>query len=299
MGGLARRASYLSDLHKRYPQLLVFDSGDSLEGGKPDNFSDLKNRVMARGHNLSGYSALNVAARELKGGVKSLREYAKVLDAPLISSNIVPQDGETPIWKPWVIQQIGDLRVAVLGVVSPKFLDIETLTNQGVDVHPMVPSLQKLLPEVRAQADLVVLLANTGLAGARRIASQFHNDIDLILVGRDSYQSYDYEKVNDTYLFKNSRNGQHLNVIKCYMAQNHLGKVVEDLVPLDDSIKTGMTFVEPILKYKQEVRARKKALRYKKDPAYKAIEKYKDMSPQEFMDLMKQQSTIPPINKQG
>lgn len=269
------------------------DSGDLLENGQSDKFADLKNRAMARANNLSDYSALNIAARELAGGLSLLKAYADDLDAPLISTNVFLKDRSHPLWKPWVMSQVNGLKVAILGVVSPDFLDIDALSEQGIEVNPVVSSLRLLLPEVREKADLVVVMANTGMVGAKEVASQLGNDIDLVLTGRDTYTNYEFEKINGSYLFKNTRNGQHLNIIKCYMKQSRLEKVEDDLVPLDGSIKTGEVFIDLVSKYKREVRARKKALRLKKSPQNKVIERYKNMTPQEYMDLMKKKSAVP------
>lgn len=233
---------------------------------------------------------MNVGARELSVGLDLLRQYGNSLDAPLVSTNLVMKDKQKPIWKPWVYKEINGLKIAILGVVSPKFLDIESLNAQGVEVVPIVVSLQKILPKIRPQVDLVVLLASTGIIGANSTINQVGSGIDLVLVGRDYYKTFESEQIESTYLFKNGQNGQYLNVIKCYMNQGKLISVNDNLVPLNNSIITTDKDFEPFTIYQREVRDRQKELRIKKDPMLKKIEEYKAMSPYEYMQSLKRNS---------
>jgi hypothetical protein len=132
-----------------------------------------------------GYSVVNVGPSDVLYGVDTLRETAKKAGFKLVSSNILKKSTGKPIFDPFVIQKIAGYRVAFLGVVGEN----ETLTsatNEADDfaIAPVEETLTKLVPQVRKQADLVVLFGHVGNRTAQKLADEIKG-IDVTVCGGD------------------------------------------------------------------------------------------------------------------
>jgi 2',3'-cyclic-nucleotide 2'-phosphodiesterase (5'-nucleotidase family) len=128
------------------------------------------------------YDALNAGTSELLAGPTALRELAAGAPA-LISANaaIAAADAPSGLVKPYVIKEVAGRRIALVGV-----------TDGGVGAYGNVTptrtpadALRALLPEVRAKADLIVVLADVNVSSVRALADE-HLDIDVLLGARAS-----------------------------------------------------------------------------------------------------------------
>ena len=111
---------------------------------------------------LMGYDALNLGGPEFFLGEEFLEHTRSHVSFPYIASNLLFDGGRLPWTKEYVIKEVGGIRVAVLGVLNPD--ELTQLPNQDrvkeLQVIPPEAALNKLLPEVREKADLVVLLSH-------------------------------------------------------------------------------------------------------------------------------------------
>jgi len=129
-----------------------------------------------------GYDALNAGTGELLAGPTALREIGHGSPA-LVSANgaFAAQEAPRGALKPYVIKQVGGKRVALVGV-----------TDGGAGVYGSVKparlpadALRELLPEVRAKADFVVVLADVDVPSVRDLADQGLG-IDVLLGARST-----------------------------------------------------------------------------------------------------------------
>ena len=110
---------------------------------------------------LMGYDALNLGSSEFIFGKEFLEQTRSHVSFPYISSNLLSGGSRLPWTREYIIKEIGGIRVAILGVLNPDVL--RKLPDQeqvkGLEVIPPEAALNKLLPEVRGKADLVILLS--------------------------------------------------------------------------------------------------------------------------------------------
>ena len=131
-----------------------------------------------------GYTAMNLGTGEFSLGVNFLREKSANLKFPLVVSNLSYADGVSPFTKRFVIAQAGGLKVAVLGVMPPEILD--KMPRSGtfgvVEVIPPGEALKALLPRIRKEADIVILLSQLGLTETKKLVDALKG-IDLAIYG--------------------------------------------------------------------------------------------------------------------
>src|SRR4051812_40050804 len=107
-----------------------------------------------------------------------LRERAAAHGVTVVSANLVGPDGKK-VFPASTIRTVGTLKVAVIGV-SPEG---DVFASPGYRGEPEMAAVMAEVGKVRAQADLVVLLAATSIDRAR-IVGQVEG-IDLVLASGD------------------------------------------------------------------------------------------------------------------
>ncbi len=136
---------------------------------------------------LLGVDVVNVGGDDLEAGLSPFLSIVREGKFQTISANLVSIDGNRPIFSPYLVltPKVGGvsngLRVAVIGVSIPlKYEVLDGIDGDKVHWIDMEHALTKYVPKARAEADLVVLVANIGPGAGRLVASRFP-DIDLIL----------------------------------------------------------------------------------------------------------------------
>jgi len=142
--------------------------------------------------NLLGYRVAALSQRELAHGFDIFLERRSRAAFPFVSANIVWQDNSEPVVDPFVVLKLAlrdgakakDVRIAFTGLTkgNPAFLKPGPDGRRIVTGDP-VAAAAKYVPQMRAKADLVVVLSGLDLDGARNLARKV-KDIDLILGGQ-------------------------------------------------------------------------------------------------------------------
>ena len=169
--GYAGLAAVKAQLSREYNVLLV-DDGDAIQGEpvgtmtKGDAIIDIMNAV--------GYDAFVPGNHEFDYGIDHLLSLVKKANFPVICCNF-NRDGEL-LFDPWLIKEIGGMRIGFVGVVTPDTLRGSSPKNfqdeSGKFIYGFMEdktgerlyeTVQKNVDEVRAAgADYVVLLAHLG-----------------------------------------------------------------------------------------------------------------------------------------
>lgn len=182
-GGLARAASVVKQVREALPNVLVFDSGDSAHGTPEEYLS--AGRSIVDAINSLGYDAVCPGNHEFGWGREAAREILARLKTPVVCANMLDADTGEP-WagvKPWVILPVGGIRVAVFGLITRQSYDIEWPSFfERVRIEDPEAVAARLVPQLRRQADLVILLSHLGLKPDQQLAAAVPG-IDIILGG--------------------------------------------------------------------------------------------------------------------
>jgi 5'-nucleotidase len=111
-----------------------------------------------------GYAAMNLGAGDFSLGADFLTSIKAEVKFPLISSNLMRKDTGEAFGETYIIRNMGEIKIAVLGVMpSEAFKRISNPKYfENLEIIPPETALQKLVPEVRKQADMVLLLSQCG-----------------------------------------------------------------------------------------------------------------------------------------
>lgn len=206
-GGVERRAVYINEVKKDNKNVLVFDSGDFLQG--TPYFNLFRGEVETKVMSLMGYDAATLGNHEFDYGMDVVEKVAKQATFPIISSNYDFTD--TPLnglIKPYVIFKKGGLKIGVIGIdVKPQGL-IASANYAGMKYLPPLETANELAAKLKKtdKCDIVICLSHLGYDGDVALAPQ-SKDIDIILGGH----SHTFMKEPET--FKNSE-GKNVTVFQ-------------------------------------------------------------------------------------
>jgi 2',3'-cyclic-nucleotide 2'-phosphodiesterase/3'-nucleotidase len=168
-GSLAQVSALVKQIRDEVDHpVLVFDSGDTIQGTPFEQFphvrwSEPSPTVAAM--NLIGYDAMAVGNHEFNFGLDVLRRAESQADFPFLSANTVNQADSRPAFPTHMVIEAGDLRVGVIGLVTPNIPGWERPEHyRGLVFEPMDATAREQVRLLRDKegCDLVIVLAHTG-----------------------------------------------------------------------------------------------------------------------------------------
>ena len=175
-------AQKISDLKKSEPGSLYFDSGDALSAGnifwRPfgEPILDLMNSIPC--------DAMCMGNREFHFSRTGIRSKLSKANFPILTANLRGLenvvDGKV---EPYRIFEVNGVRVAVFGLTVPA-IEIGAFVSKMYGVYFADPreTAAEIVPQLREQADVVVVLTHIGMRKDKELAEKV-SGIDVILGG--------------------------------------------------------------------------------------------------------------------
>ncbi|MBI3483620.1 MAG: 5'-nucleotidase C-terminal domain-containing protein [Acidobacteria bacterium] len=167
--GLAKIATLVRQARSEQKNVLLLDSGDTIQGTPLAYYFARKDTTQINptiaAMNALGYDAMAVGNHEFNFGLAPLWKAKREAKFPWLAANIKQtyKSGVEHI-EPYIIKNVGGVRVAIVGFITPGVPRWEIPANyRGYEFENIVDAAKRVIPEVRKKADLVVVLAHSGL----------------------------------------------------------------------------------------------------------------------------------------
>jgi 5'-nucleotidase / UDP-sugar diphosphatase len=175
IGGMRAFAGWVEMMRRNNPTTFLFDSGDLFTGQAISYLS--RGLAPMEMFKAIHYDAVCHGNHEFDYGIERARDYAAQKPFPVLAANIFYKDGR-PFAKPYAVVEKNGIRVAVIGIFGVDAMpSTAAITWETLDVRDPVPILQKLVPELRKHADLVVVLAHQGETGPMQEDAEAHPEV--------------------------------------------------------------------------------------------------------------------------
>lgn len=168
--GLAKIATLIKRERKNDPNLLLIDSGDTIQGTPLESFHNRKNNQppdpMMLVMNSLHYDAMTVGNHEYNFGLKVLEKARSEAQFPWLSANTYDIKTDKTHYQPYIVKDIGGVRVGVLGLTTPGIPNWENAPNYvGLEFREPVSEARKWVQVLRTKerADVVVIAMHMGL----------------------------------------------------------------------------------------------------------------------------------------
>jgi len=246
LGGIKRRATVLSGLREKNPQLIVLSSGGLLSSDGPGD--RLKGEYILKGFAKLNYDGIGVQWRDLVYGA----EFAFKEPLPWVISNWKNRD----VTESRIIKRSG-LQVAFFNWLNPE----DSPMRQMQGKHSMVDSspvrLQTALDKAKNNGELTVLATSMKAAQVKNLV-----DLDLvdILFVQAAYEVYGEPHLEGKTLViqpgsRGMRLGQLDLVIRKEQSRSRVAGWTHTVIPMPESIKDAPEFLAWYDEYNARVKA--------------------------------------------
>ena len=167
--GMARLYTYIQQVRAKNPNTILIDAGDDIQGTIMTD--DLYNKTPEEPHpvitamNYMGYDAMTVGNHEFNWGIPTMQTILGQAEFPVLAANVTDEKGALVTGAGWTIVERDDVKVAVIGVVTPDVPiwdggkeGIEGATFEAANV-----AVGKAIDEIGDQADVIVVSAHMGM----------------------------------------------------------------------------------------------------------------------------------------
>ncbi len=168
--GLAKAATLIKRARILDPELILLDSGDTIQGSpfayhsavvEPAN----PNPIMAA-MNALRYDAMAPGNHEFNFGLDTLNTARRSSRFPWISANICLEGSDDPAYAPYIIKQVRGVRVGILGLTTPAIPSWEDPDHyEGLYFQDPLAAAKRWVSELRrrSRVDVVVIAMHMGL----------------------------------------------------------------------------------------------------------------------------------------
>src|SRR5947207_3122385 len=133
--GIAKVATLIRQARKDDPDLLLLDSGDTIQGTPLEYFHNKRNNTppdpMMLTMNALKYDAMAVGNHEYNFGLQVLEKARREAKFPFLSANTyeVPSDKPHTQYQPYIIKEVQGVRIGILGLTTPGIPSWENKPN--------------------------------------------------------------------------------------------------------------------------------------------------------------------------
>lgn len=167
--GLAKAATIINRVRTTTPHTLLVDCGDTVQGTPlayvAARLRPTEPHPVIAAMNALGYDAMAVGNHEFNFALETLWRLKGEARFPWLAANVSSYYHDTRRdFLPYVIREVGGVRVAILGLVTPAVPCWEVTEHyRGYRFHDLVETARRYLPKLRRRADVVLVLAHSGL----------------------------------------------------------------------------------------------------------------------------------------
>jgi 2',3'-cyclic-nucleotide 2'-phosphodiesterase/3'-nucleotidase len=167
--GLAKIATLVREVRAESPNALLFDCGDTIEGTPLAYYFAVKDSNLANptiaAMNTMRYDAAAVGNHEFNFGLDVMWKAKGEANFPWLAANIHQTYTEgIPYFQPYIFKTVAGVRIAIVGFVTPGIPRWEIPAHyKGYEFENIVDAAHRVIPEVRKQADLLVVIVHSGL----------------------------------------------------------------------------------------------------------------------------------------
>jgi len=218
-----------------YPQtpVLWVDSGEF--SGDNSAAGKFQTETLLNGMSRLGYTAVNVTERELAVGLAEFQSLAAKVEFPLLSGNITWQESGKPVFAPATVKTLEPgswrgqvpLRVGILGLCrgNPGFL-MRTADDRKVVIQSPMKAAARLVPPLRQQSDLVILLTNLTPPEVDGLLAAVPG-VDLVLAGNGELVSDNLASPPRTSVVYAGNQGKRLGELRVFFNSKGLSEITK------------------------------------------------------------------------
>jgi hypothetical protein len=255
-GGVARRATAISDFRKQRQDvpILVADTGNNTK--QTDDLEDPKNRGIVEALEALGDDVINANLGDLLK-LEPLAQAGRISKdgkANYVATMLERDSSSAFSTKPFLVKSLrsatgnAEAKVGVLAVAAIPPGIASTTKALTID-----EALQKYLPQVDSQSDIVILLTRVKEGELKRIAQAFPA-VDVIINGDSTGEGKEHPKIGNTVIVESSRQALALGMLDLeWDSDGHITKYKNQTMPLLPALSDSPELAQVVTKIQKDV----------------------------------------------
>ena len=231
-GGIRRRSTLIKELRKKYPGLLLLDSGNFTAGGQMDEYSQnihldmLRSEVNYKALELMQYDVVGVGSDEFNFGREFFLKNAKKTKPAYLSANL-----DTDKVVPYIIKDCDGVKFALIGLTGTS----ANQKSEGLKISSP-DGISQLVTRLKNKgAQVVILLSTLGEKEDLKLIFKVKG-IDIIFIGTNPQKEEVLTKVDETFLLRPSWQGRQLGKLTLKIKDGKLIDCSIEELPLTEEI---------------------------------------------------------------
>lgn len=234
VGGMAYLASIVDLERKGAPLTLLLDAGDIAQGTPISNF--FQGKPVVEIMNLLRYDAMELGNHEFDWGKSPVHRMIGWASFPVLCANLVQTGNRRgfPGTSPYIIKEVGQLKVGILGLITPETPVITMKGNtDGLTFLPPEEIAGVLVPAMKERgANIVVVLSHLGVEGDRALARSVPG-IDVIVGGHSHTVLREAILEGETIIVQTGSYGKYLGKLVLHIEEGKRRAFSYQLIPVD------------------------------------------------------------------
>ncbi len=279
--GLAKISTLVKQVRKDNPNVLLIDSGDTIQGTPLAYYHNKKNNTppdpMMLAMNALRHDAMAVGNHEYNFGLGVLEKARSEAKFPWLSANTYNSGTNKTHYQPYIVKEIAGVRVGILGLTTPGVPTWENKPNYaGLDFREPLLEARKWVPVLRTKerADVVIIAMHMGIEEELRTGEinpgQVKNEnqaiaiaktvpgVDVIFMGH-THREIPSLVVNGVVLTQANHWGRHLARADLYLQRTanrwRIYARSARAIPVDDKVAADPEIVKLVEPYDRETQA--------------------------------------------
>ena len=166
--------------------LIILDAGDFT--GRANHRQKMVAELFFKVFGRIKYTGILPGEQELSLGISELKKLSIEHDVPIICNNVVDKLSGDLIFNKYIIKSLKrksvfkkKLRVGITGIIDSAFIHgLPSATKDKIDIVSPFETLKEIIPVLKEDTDIIILLAHTAYSRTAKI-SQMFPEINIIL----------------------------------------------------------------------------------------------------------------------
>ncbi|MFA5832886.1 MAG: bifunctional UDP-sugar hydrolase/5'-nucleotidase [Bacteroidota bacterium] len=212
VGGSATLSSYLKKYKAESPNVLLLHGGDDFQGTPISSITKGKSQVELL--NLLHPDVMQLGNHEFDYGREQVTKYLQSFNFPVLGANMFDTRTKQTYAKQYVIKQIGNVKVGIIGLMSMELPTLSLPDNvKDIELKALSQTVKDLVPELKKQnVDLIIALTHIG-ADEDSVLALNTPDLDIIVGGHSHTPLFRPKRVNGILITQAGSRGRWLGKI--------------------------------------------------------------------------------------
>lgn len=233
--GLAKISSLVQEMKQENPNTLVLDAGDTLHGQTIATLNEGESIVELM--NTLGYDAMVPGNHDFNYGYERLVALSGKTNFPIIAANVIKEDG-SHLFTPYVIKEIGGIKVGLFGLATPETSYKTHPDNvKGLTFSDPCVAAAEMVALLEEQTDVILCIAHLGMDAASvdtstKVANEVEG-INLIIDGHSHTVLDQGQITGNTMIVSTGEYAKNLGIVDLVVADGHVVDIKPKLLTME------------------------------------------------------------------